>query len=719
MYKKFLIAVVSAVIVISLFTVGFGNHEANITHSGIGIPALGANPVYKGNVTIYSNGTVSNLTAIGSVGNNYTLKENVSGTITDMRNNSIFYGGGFTVNGRGGTSIIVINSHSVELARLNLTNSSSDVYIVNSTSVSIQKSQMVASAYGVQVSYGTEIYLNDSIITAATGFGIDNPTHLILLNNDSFNVTSCGVNLGISNLYTGSDLTLEHSKINGNGKASNGFSAEYAITNNVSVFDNTLTGFGSNGIYVGPDSGTNVSVYGNKVTNSSHGIYIYDSANVTIADNTVSNSTARGIRLQYVYNSVISSNDITNFTVASAYGIYAQYSYGKTIINHNSVYGNLSVASTVGIYVRSTAPATIYGNNVQNMSTGVYLLRDGSISAFDNTILNDGTGIQVLSSIHFSIFGNSITNSGQSIYSSQSYWGVFYDNTVTNGSTYMLVIQNSQHLSFYHNNFLNGSKIKTDFSYNTFVSWNLSLPTGGNYWSNYTGKGSNGIGSTPYRVNGSEMDYLPLTSPWIGYTVTFTESGLPAGTAWSVTLGSQTIDSTSSTIVFTPDAAQNVSESYSISHVSGFGQSLRSGTLSLNRSSMAVTVNFSVYKYTFTFTYSGLPKGTSWSVTFNGVKESSNTSTITFSAANGTYSYSVGSVSGYTVAPSSGNVTLNGSNGNLTVSFTHQTSGASSSTSLYQGLVIGGIAGVIAGILGSMFYNGTWIFRKFRKKEQS
>ena len=596
--------------------------------------------------------------------------------------------------------------------------------------------------------------------------------------------------------------TLEHSKINGNRIASYGFYVEYAIANNVSVFDNTITGFGNRdyGIYVGPDSGTNVSVYGNKVTNSSYGIYVYDSANVTITDNTISNSTARGIRLIYVYNSITSSNDITNFTSSPfGCGIYAQYCYGETIIRNNNVYGNASVSVNDGILVRSTSPATIYGNRVQNETYGVSLINTGSISAFDNTILNDGTGLQVLSSINFSIFGNNITNSGQSIHSSQSYWGVFYDNTVTNGSTYMLVIQNSQHLSFYHNNFLNGSKIKTDFSYNNFVSWNLSLPTGGNYWSNYTGKGSNGIGSTPYRVNGSEMDFLPLTSPWIGYTIAFTESGLPAGTAWSVTLGSQTIDSTSSTIVFTPDAAQNVSEPYSISHISGFSQSLRSGTLSLNRSSLAVAVNFSVYKYTFTFTetglpsgstwyvnmtgqasqsasagstitfhltngtysytisttdkeyfnhtvgklvfsdgspssvqvkfkpylytvtftYSGLPKGTSWSVTFNGVRESSNTSTIRFSAANGTYAYNVSSVSGYTVAPSSGNVTLNGSNGNLTVSFTHQTSGASSSMSLYQGLGIGGIAGVIVGILGSMFYNGTWIFRKFRKKEQS
>ncbi|MEM4105369.1 MAG: S53 family peptidase, partial [Thermoplasmata archaeon] len=46
--------------------------------------------------------------------------------------------------------------------------------------------------------------------------------------------------------------------------------------------------------------------------------------------------------------------------------------------------------------------------------------------------------------------------------------------------------------------------------------------------------------------------------------------------------------------------------------------------------------------YTVTFTESGLPSGTSWSVTFNSNTKSSTTNTISFTGiANGTYSYSV------------------------------------------------------------------------------
>ncbi|MEM3325620.1 MAG: S53 family peptidase, partial [Thermoplasmata archaeon] len=63
--------------------------------------------------------------------------------------------------------------------------------------------------------------------------------------------------------------------------------------------------------------------------------------------------------------------------------------------------------------------------------------------------------------------------------------------------------------------------------------------------------------------------------------------------------------------------------------------------------------------YTVTFTESGLPSGTSWSVTFNSNTKSSTTNTISFTGiANGTYSYSVGAVSGYTASPSSGTITV-------------------------------------------------------------
>ncbi len=74
--------------------------------------------------------------------------------------------------------------------------------------------------------------------------------------------------------------------------------------------------------------------------------------------------------------------------------------------------------------------------------------------------------------------------------------------------------------------------------------------------------------------------------------------------------------------------------------------------------------------YTVTFTESGLPSGTTWSVTLAGTTKSSSTNTITFSEPNGSYSFSVGSVSGYTASPSSGTINVNGANVNQAITFT-------------------------------------------------
>ena len=78
--------------------------------------------------------------------------------------------------------------------------------------------------------------------------------------------------------------------------------------------------------------------------------------------------------------------------------------------------------------------------------------------------------------------------------------------------------------------------------------------------------------------------------------------------------------------------------------------------------------------YNVTFTETGLKSGTSWAVTMYGTTLSSTTSTITFSMPNGTYSYTVSSVSGYTLSPSSGNITVHGSNTPKSITFTHNTS---------------------------------------------
>lgn len=80
------------------------------------------------------------------------------------------------------------------------------------------------------------------------------------------------------------------------------------------------------------------------------------------------------------------------------------------------------------------------------------------------------------------------------------------------------------------------------------------------------------------------------------------------------------------------------------------------------------------------FTETGLPTGTPWSVTFNGTSMSSDAESITFTALDGTYSYSVPSVVTYSASPNSGSVTLAGTEAQVAVPFS--TSGTAPTFSL-------------------------------------
>ncbi|MGC8620293.1 MAG: hypothetical protein ACP5LA_07360, partial [Thermoplasmata archaeon] len=71
---------------------------------------------------------------------------------------------------------------------------------------------------------------------------------------------------------------------------------------------------------------------------------------------------------------------------------------------------------------------------------------------------------------------------------------------------------------------------------------------------------------------------------------------------------------------------------------------------------MSQVIVFSQAMYNIVFTESGLPSGTSWSVTLGNMTRSSTSSTITFAVPNGTYSWSVSLPSGYKAAEQSGSV---------------------------------------------------------------
>lgn len=161
------------------------------------------------------------------------------------------------------------------------------------------------------------------------------------------------------------------------------------------------------------------------------------------------------------------------------------------------------------------------------------------------------------------------------------------------------------------------------------------------------------------------------------YGVTFTESGLASGTSWSVTLNSVTERSTTSTIEF---SEPNGAYSYSVGAVTGYTLAPpSSGVVTVANASQNITAVFSslpVPAYTVTFTETGLPAGTNWSVTFGTAVESSTTPTIVFHVADGTYAYTPGAEAGYHAASSQPNPLLV-SGGDVAVTVTYSSSAPS------------------------------------------
>ncbi len=156
------------------------------------------------------------------------------------------------------------------------------------------------------------------------------------------------------------------------------------------------------------------------------------------------------------------------------------------------------------------------------------------------------------------------------------------------------------------------------------------------------------------------------------YNVTVSESGLPAGTAWSATLGNRTIGATAASITFPgePNGTYNVSVSYE----PGYTVSPSNGTVPISGSNPTVDVVYSPLSTSavsvVTFNETGLITNTSWSLLVAGFgSQSTNGSSLAFSLPNSsTYGYAALPVLGY-VAPVPGSIPVASAPVNVTVAY--------------------------------------------------
>jgi len=201
---------------------------------------------------------------------------------------------------------------------------------------------------------------------------------------------------------------------------------------------------------------TNITVQ-NLILNSGEGVLLASTTNSVVTRNNIINNFG-GIGLWYSSNISISENNVTN----NWDGIGLAYS------SNNSIYGNNVTGNNYrGITVDDSSNNKIYGNNIE---------------------ANNDHGISLSDSSNNKIYGNKITNSWDGIW----------------------LLRSSNNI-FYHNNFLNNT-YHVDVETGDTNVWNDGYPSGGNYWSNYTGVDSDhdGIGDSPHIIDADNQDNYPL-----------------------------------------------------------------------------------------------------------------------------------------------------------------------------------------------------------------
>ena len=172
-----------------------------------------------------------------------------------------------------------------------------------------------------------------------------------------------------------------------------------------------------------------------------------------------------------------------------------------------------------------------------------------------------------------------------------------------------------------------------------------------------------------FTVSGSSVTLNTVSFVTGAYGVTISETGL-AGPEWGATFDSMTMWTSGSSVSFSVLAG---SYTYSIFAIPDFKVSPSSGSVSVSAATNVPITFSSVPVYSVTFNEKGLPTGVAWYIDQSGLYNSSTTSSLkiggSFSAPNGTYSFTVGTSPGFVASPASGTYKIDGAAATVNITF--------------------------------------------------
>jgi parallel beta-helix repeat protein len=331
------------------------------------------------------------------------------------------------------------------------------------------------------------------------GYGFD------LTGRSNVTVANCTIAsflIGV-HVYFSSDVFLLSNRIEMNVDSG----LQIMSSNGSCVIDNSFTGNGGIAVLLSWSTGSNIS--GNFVVDNHAGVMLVASS-VIMRNNNISRNSynfgVEGKQLSHFINDIDTSNTVNNKPI--------YYWMNKR---------DMEIPSDAG-YVAAINSTNITVNNLTlaNNNNGVLLYFTSNSTIRNVSTFRNDCGIAIFESPN-----NNITNCD----TENSYCGIWLKDSSNNSITsskiannhYGIKLTRSSDNQIYHNNFFSyGQQVDTDAeSKNT---WDDGYPSGGNYWSDYTGvdlkngpyqniTGSDGIGDTPYPINIDNKDNYPLMEP--------------------------------------------------------------------------------------------------------------------------------------------------------------------------------------------------------------
>jgi parallel beta-helix repeat protein len=334
-------------------------------------------------------------------------------------------------------------------------------------------------------------------------------------------------NTNIYGFYDGIHLDSSNSNIiSGNSATANDYGIYLNSSSNNIVSGNNVTANSYEGIILVSSSNSNAVIWNNATANGDDGIVLDFSLSNTVSGNNATANNHDGIHLASSSNNTLSSNNVTansyhgfyltgssnntvmgnNATANSYFGIWLDSSSNNNIVSGNNATAN----SDDGISLMASANNTVTGNTAtSNSAVAIGIWLDSSSNntvSSNNATSNAHAGIGLDYSAYNTISGNNITANGEGIY-----------------------LQSSSNNTLYHNDFV-GNGVQALVDSVSGNAWDDGYPSGGNYWSNYTGTdfyngpyqnvaGSDGIGDVPYVINVNNTDDYPLMGGFSTFSV--------------------------------------------------------------------------------------------------------------------------------------------------------------------------------------------------------